>query len=158
VADPDEAAARDAGMIAAAKEDRLSAPPPPPAIGPGLLLAGDPLAGHLFIQDQVRRGQTTGLFDDVVGRGWTLLSPTCDPATQLAPELAAFFASIGGISAHVGAGSLIADVNGSYAKWFAAAGKSVVLQRPDFYVFGTASAVDGTAHLVGTLRSLLVAA
>ena len=116
VADPHEAAARDAGMIAAAKEARLSAPPPPPAIGPGLLLAGDPLAGHLFIQDQVRRGQTTGLFDDVVGRGWTLLSPTCDPATQLDPELAAFFASIGGISAHVAADAPIADVTGSYAQ------------------------------------------
>jgi hypothetical protein len=144
-------------MIAAVQEARLSAPPPPPAIGPGLLLAGDPLAGQLFIQDQVRCGQTTGLFDDVVGRGWTLLSPTCDPATQLDPELAAFFASIGGISAHVAADAPIADVNGSYAKWFATAGKAVVLQRPDFYVFGTASAVDGTAQLVGTLRRLLAA-
>jgi flavoprotein hydroxylase len=157
VADPHEAAARDTAMIAAAKEARLSAPPPPPAIGPGLLLPDDPLAGQLFIQDQVRRGQTAGLFDDVVGRGWTLLSPTCDPATQLAPELAAFFASIGGISAHVAADALIADVNGSYAKWFATTGKAVVLQRPDFYVFGTASSVEGTAQLVGALRSLLAA-
>jgi len=55
---------------------------------------GDPCAGHLFIQGEVRRGKATGLFDDVVGRGFTLLSPVGDPARRLAPDLAAFFASL----------------------------------------------------------------
>jgi len=81
------AAARDAAMIAAAK-DRGPAPPlPTPAIGPGVLVDGDPCAGHLFIQGEVRRGKAAGLFDDVVGRSFTLLSPVGDPARRLAPDL-----------------------------------------------------------------------
>ena len=96
VPDPDDAAARDARMIAAAKSVGLSPPLPPPALGPGLFVPGDPLAGQLFLQDRVRHGARTGLFDDVVGRGWTLLSPHCDPATQLDPELAGVLRLAGG--------------------------------------------------------------
>src|SRR5213083_1940905 len=69
VADPAEAAVRDAAMIAAVKERGPTPPLPTPAIGPGLLVDGDPLAGHLCPQGEVRRGAATGRFDDVVGRG-----------------------------------------------------------------------------------------
>jgi 2-polyprenyl-6-methoxyphenol hydroxylase-like FAD-dependent oxidoreductase len=155
VADPAAAAARDAAMIAAVKDGGPTPPLPTPAIGPGLLVDGDPLAGHLFLQGEVRRGETTGRFDDVVGRGFTLVNPVGDPARGLAPELAAFFASIGGISAHVGPGGSVHDVHGTYARWFAEHGVGVVLQRPDFHVFGTAATIDGTAALVGRLRSAL---
>src|SRR5712691_10570935 len=65
VSDPAEAAARDAAMIAAVN-DRGPTPPLPTPIGPGLLVDGDPLAGHLFLQGEVRRGEATGRFDDVV--------------------------------------------------------------------------------------------
>src|SRR5262249_21947027 len=155
VADPAAAAARDAAMIAAVKDGGPTPPLPTPAIGPGLLVDGDPLAGHLFLQGEVRRGETTGRFDDVVGRGFTLVSPVGDPARGLAPELAAFFASIGGISAHVGPGGSVHDEHGTYARWFAEHGVAVVLQRPDFHVFGRAATIDGTAALVGRLRSAL---
>jgi len=107
------------------------------------------------VQDRVRQGARTGLFDDVVGRGWTLLSPHCDPVTRLDPELAAFFASLGGIGAWVGNDGPIIDLHGSYARWFARAGVAVVLQRPDFYVFGTGPLEDGANRLVGTLRERL---
>jgi 3-(3-hydroxy-phenyl)propionate hydroxylase len=142
-------------MIAAARERGLTPPLPTPAIGPGVLLDGDPLAGHLFLQGQVRRGGAIGRFDDVVGRGFTLLSPAADPASLLEPDLAAFFASLGGTSAQVGPAGPVHDLNGSYAKWFAEHGVGVVLQRPDFHIFGTAPAVDGAAALVGQLRSAL---
>ena len=46
-------------------------------------------------------------------------------------------------------------MHGTYAKWFAENAVAVVLQRPDFHVFGTATAIDGTAALVGRLRSAL---
>jgi 2-polyprenyl-6-methoxyphenol hydroxylase-like FAD-dependent oxidoreductase len=155
VADPAAAAARDAAMIAAV-EDRGPTPPlPPPAIGPGLVVDGDPLAGHLFLQGEVRRGDATGRFDDVVGRGFTLVSPVADPASRLAPELAGLFASLGGISAQVAPGGPVHDLHGGYARWFAANGVGVVLQRPDFHVFGTAPTIDGSAALVGRLRSAL---
>ena len=107
------AAARDAAMIAAAKDRGPTPPLPTPAIGPGVLVDGDPCAGHLFIQGEVRRGKATGLFDDVVGRGFTLLSPVGDPARRLAPDLAAFFASLGGLSAQVAPGGPVEDVRGT---------------------------------------------
>jgi flavoprotein hydroxylase len=155
VPDPAEAAARDARMIAVAKSAGLSPPLPPAALGPGFFLSGDRFAGQLFVQDRVRHGDRTGLFDDVVGHGWTLLSPDCDPVTRLDPELAAFFASLGGISAWLGEKGPVADLNGSYARWFSSAGRDVVLQRPDFYVFGTAPLEGGARRLVGGLRDQL---
>ena len=114
-----------------------------------------PHAGQLFVQGRVQRGGVTGLLDDVGGRGWTLLSPFCDPAAQLDAAAAAFFASIGGISAQVGPDGPVRDVDGSYAKWFAAAGVEVVLQRPDFYIFGTASTANGAGKLISQLRRAL---
>jgi 2-polyprenyl-6-methoxyphenol hydroxylase-like FAD-dependent oxidoreductase len=155
VADRQQAAARDAAMIAAARDMGVTPPLPAPAIGPGLLLDGDPLAGHLFLQGDVCRGDVTGRFDDVVGHGFALLSPVTDPGALLPPDLAAFFASLGGVSAHVAPGAPVHDLNGSYATWFAESGTSVVLQRPDFHVFGTAPTVDGAANLIGRLRSAL---
>jgi flavoprotein hydroxylase len=155
VADPQEAAARDARMIAAAREMGYTPPLPAPAIGPGLGLAGDPLAGHLFLQGRVRCGGVTGRFDDVVGRGFTLLSPVADPASRLDPELRAAFVSLPGTSAHIGADGPVQDVDASYARWFAQHGVGVVLQRPDFHIFGTASTIDGTAALVAQLRAAL---
>jgi len=155
VSDPREAASRDAAMIAAARETGFTPPLPTPAIGPGLLLDGDALAGHLFLQGRVRNGAASGRFDDVVARGFTLSSPVADPAEHLAPDLAAFFTSLGGTSAHVGPEAPVRDLDGSYARWFAQHGVAVVLQRPDFHIFGTAPAIDGAAHLVQALRSAL---
>jgi len=155
VADPEQASARDAAMIAAAGAAGVTPPLPTPALGPGLLLDGDPLAGHLFLQGEVRRGAAAGRFDDVVGRGFALLGRSADPGSILPPDLAAFFASLDGITAHVAADGAVHDVNGSYAKWFEKNGVGVVLQRPDFHVFGTAPTADGATALVGRLRSAL---
>src|SRR5262249_43898536 len=119
VPDPEAAAARDSAMIAAVKDRGPTPPLPTPALGPGLFADGDPLAGHLFLQGEVRRGEQNGRFDDVVGRGFTLLSPVGDPESRLPPELAAYFASLGGVSAHVALGAPVHDLHGSYAQWFA---------------------------------------
>ena len=113
VSDPEQAAARDGAMMAAARETGLSPPLPMPPIGPGLVADGDPFAGRLFPQGEVRRGDTIGRFDDVVGRGFTLLGGAGDPASVLPPDLAAFFASLGGISAHVAPGGPVHDLNGT---------------------------------------------
>jgi 2-polyprenyl-6-methoxyphenol hydroxylase-like FAD-dependent oxidoreductase len=155
VPDPQQAAARDAAMIEAARQRGATPPMPGPAIGPGLLLPGDAHAGQLFVQGEVRCGARTGRFDDVVGRGWTLVGADFDPAGSLDPDLAAFFASLGGRVAHVGAAAPVVDVNGSYARWFASAGVAVALQRPDFHLFGTAAGRDGTATLLRELRRRL---
>jgi len=84
-----------------------------------------------------------------------LLGRACDPASVLAADEAAFFRRLGGRSAHVALDGPARDVNGMYAEWFADAGIDVVLQRPDFYVFGTAATPDGAADLVRALRAAL---
>ena len=153
VADPEAAAARDAQMISVARASGVSLPQPLPPLGPGLFLDGSPCAGQLFPQDVVRAEDQTGLFDDVVGRGFALLSPSCDPRSSLAPDLEAFFASLGGVSAQVSPAGPVVDVTGRYAKWFEAAGATVALQRPDFALFGTATGPDAANTLVRALRA-----
>lgn len=155
VPDAEQAADRDRRMIAEARERKAPVPAQLPPLGPGCFQPRDPAAGRLFVQDRVRRGAALGLFDDVVGRGWALVSPLGDPAARLDPELAAFFASIGGVGAHVAADGPIEDVGGGYARWFGEHGAAVALQRPDFHVFGTAPALDGAAALVAALRERL---
>jgi 2-polyprenyl-6-methoxyphenol hydroxylase-like FAD-dependent oxidoreductase len=156
VPDPAEAAARDRRMIAEARERKAPVPSALPPLGPGFR-AATPAAGELFVQDRVRRGGETGLFDDVVGRGFALVSPAGDPSAQLDPELAAFFRSLGGVTAHVGAEGPIADLNDGYARWFAERRVAVALQRPDFYVFGAAEKLEGAPALVAELRARLAA-
>jgi flavoprotein hydroxylase len=155
IADPAEAAARDAVMLAAIKEGQQTTPPPAPGIGPGVLLTGDPLAGQLFVQGRVRAGGVTGLFDDVVGHGWTLLSPLADPAQGLEAGAAAFFTQLGGVSAQVGRNAPVEDLDGTYGRWFERTGVAVVLQRPDFHVFGTAASLAGATALIESLRRAL---
>ncbi len=96
-----------------------------------------------------------GRFDDVVGRGFALMSTVGDPTTALGPELAAYFASIGGFVAHLTPAGAIRDVKGSYGRWFAEHGIAAALVRPDFHIFGTARAVADSNKLVTALRSAL---
>ena len=49
----------------------------------------------------------------------------------------------------------VADLAGSYARWFGEQGVAVALQRPDYAVFGTAPTLDGAAELVASLRKKL---
>jgi hypothetical protein len=155
VADPAEAAARDARMIGESRDRRAPVDAPLPPLGSGCLAAGTPAAGRLFVQDVVRHRGATGLFDDVVGRGFVLASPTGDPAAALDPELSAWFAGIGGLCAGVAPGAPVEDVSGGYARWFASHGAAVALQRPDFAVFGAAAALEGASDLVRALRARL---
>ena len=107
------------------------------------------------MQDLVRHRGVTGRFDDVVGRGFALVSPAGDPAAALDAELAGYFASLGGISAHVGPGAAVEDVAGGYARWFAKHGAAVALMRPDFAVFGAAPKLGDAGTLVRALRERL---
>jgi flavoprotein hydroxylase len=155
IADPAEAAARDRAMIAAAAAGHQIAMPAGMPIGPGITRADDATAGQLFVQGHVRRAGASGLFDDVVGRGWTLIAAAGDPLAHLDAESAAFFASLGGVAAHIGDGG-VEDVDGAYHRWLAEHGVGVVLQRPDFYVFGSAARVEDAGLLVRDLRRMLV--
>jgi 3-(3-hydroxy-phenyl)propionate hydroxylase len=153
VADPAEAEARDVRMLAEARSRTAPVAAPLPPLGPGCFAEG--AARELFVQDVVRRGGVTGRFDDVVGRGFALVSPAGEPAASLDPELAAWFASVGGFTAHVAKGAPIEDLNGGYARWFAEHSAEVALVRPDFAVFGVAGKLDASSSLLRALRERL---
>ena len=162
VTDPEEAAKRDERMIAS-REDPSEAPPipnPPHRLGPGLLHEGDPLVGMLSVQGQVCSSERTGLFDDVVGGGWTVLSTVANPRDTLEEEQLAFLDDIGAHLVRVapeeesGDGTVV-DVDGAYANWLDEAGIQAVMVRPDFYVYGTVRTMDELPRLVSSLQSSL---
>ncbi len=90
---------------------------------------------------------------------WAAASRWCrragDPARVLSEEQHAWFASVGGVCVHVGGGGPLRDVDGAYARWFATHGCEVVLQRPDFAVFGTAKEFARAAGIVSALVEVL---
>lgn len=156
IADPAEAAGRDAMMTAALASGQQATPPPSPTIGPGVLRAGDPHAGKLFPQGRVRTTDgREGWFDDVVSGGWVLIARDGDPFATLDRDAARWLRELGVVGAHVGDDAPLVDVDGTYARWFEGIGAAVALQRPDFYVFGAEARSADTPRLVDALRRSL---
>jgi hypothetical protein len=161
ITDPKVAAARDGQMLALREYPEMIPPALPPGkLGSGILCSDDPLAGLPFIQGKVTRNGQTGLFDDVAGRGFCLISTSGDPATVLKSRSSDFLASVGGLLVPVarevnGETEQVVDDSGTYHDWFTANGCSVVLTRPDGYIFGTASHLEEAEELVSALASLL---
>ena len=143
VPDPAEAKARDDAM-AAAVTDEISAVADLPGIASGVVDAGTTRAGELFPQGTVG-GRW---FDDVHGAGWRLV--TVDPdAADLDSSLADWLDSIGGT---------VVDLRGTapdLAAWFVDNDVQWALQRPDFYLYGTARDLAGAAQLVESLHRWL---
>jgi len=161
ISDPEEAHMRDEQMLAARKPPAQGGLPLPLfLLGPGLFHEGDPLAGHLFLQREVAREGLRGLFDDMVGRGFCLISTVGDPVTHLSADDEAFFTSIGGQSVSLRNSEnehadQIIDLSGAYTEWFAANSCAVVLMRPDCAIYGTAPDLAGAVKLVRSLREQL---
>lgn len=152
ITDPVEAAERDALMAAGVRTDGPQTHPPLPGVTAGVVRAGDPSAGQLFVQGRVDRGDGPVLFDDRFGTGWRLVMMDGELVDGVPEEQLAWFAELGGAAVVVDATS---DVDGTYAEWFTGHGVAVALQRPDFYLFGTASDATGAARLLADLRTAL---
>jgi 3-(3-hydroxy-phenyl)propionate hydroxylase len=149
--DPDEVRGRDE-MFLAAYDGSVTEIPPFPGVSAGIVLAGSPKAGDLFLQADVERAGVRTPFDDAVGAGWRLV--TNDPVA-LDRELADWFASIGGAVVAVGGSAELGDADGAYGTWFTEHGVTAALQRPDFVLFGTAVDATQTGELVRSLRDAL---
>ena len=151
--DPARAAARDAQMRRQRTDPDAVKEPPHPRLGhPSITVSGQDVAGRLAPQGVVRVRGVTGLFDDVVGGDWQLITRAGTP--QLDEETAAWFASIGGTVTAVSPTGSVADVDGAYASWFTEHDCDVLLSRPDFYVFGAGSTADALPLLL-QLRTAL---
>jgi 2-polyprenyl-6-methoxyphenol hydroxylase-like FAD-dependent oxidoreductase len=148
ITDPVIAEHRNAGFFAAQKDPSLM---PPLTVPPGpkaFCRANDPTAGSMGHQGRVRFNGAEGLFDDVVGRGWVLVS---SGASILPPQQTGFLKRIGAVIAQVGvegSGAPVIDVNGTYAAWLASIGRTTVLVRPDFFVWGSASTSSDAAAML----------
>jgi 2-polyprenyl-6-methoxyphenol hydroxylase-like FAD-dependent oxidoreductase len=154
-----EAAERDRQMMAVIDDPSLApAPPPPPHLGPGLFATDDPAAGLLSIQSRVSFGGATGLFDDVIGRGWFVLTTGALPADLLAglteegrEVLVRLGARVLRVASAKDAGDIdVVDLDGRYNDWFAELSAETVVVRPDYYVY----AATDSAHLGDVLAGL----
>ncbi|WP_443032590.1 bifunctional 3-(3-hydroxy-phenyl)propionate/3-hydroxycinnamic acid hydroxylase MhpA [Streptomyces sp. DH41] len=187
VTDPAAAAERDATVLAGRRG--RTGPGAPDAARPlsaGLLRTpgggeGSP-AGAVVPQARVSAGGGTGLFDEVVGRGFVLLT-TDDPRPALGEDRWSFLAALDthvvrlsppGPAGPAGtAGSTadtgddgdtrtgltdVIDTDGRYLAYLAEHDATALLVRPDYHVFGAASGPEDTAALVDELRDRLAAA
>ncbi|RZS36324.1 flavoprotein hydroxylase [Herbihabitans rhizosphaerae] len=164
--DPAAAADRDAAMLANRRRTAGTAGEPAvyQPLTDGLLWkhrdAVAALRGRLVPQGTVAADGHSGPFDDVVGRGFVLM--TVDSPERLAPGRLALLADLG---AHVvqivpateeGHGaSAVRDVDEVYLPYFSASGARWVLVRPDFYVFGAVADESAAEDLVGGLGQRL---
>ncbi len=161
ITDPQAAAERDKRMIKST-EDRTAPPPipnPPHTLGPGLLRTNDPHSSVLFVQGRVAYAGKSGLFDDVVGQGFSLLSRG-DLPPVLKEDQREFLASIGAHVLHLAQAETTSDgafidLEGRYAGWFEENGCEAVLVRPDYYVFGAVGKMEEVSNLVADLQAQL---
>lgn len=154
--DPARAAARDAAFRMELTDRAAHAVEPPhPRLGePSTTLSSGGVEGRLSVQGRVEVEGRTGLYDDIVAGGWQLIGWEQDPAEALSDADLAWFTDIGGTAQAVSADGPVRDVDGTYRRWFQEHGCTVVLTRPDFYVFAAGTSSDVPRFLAG-LRRLL---
>jgi flavoprotein hydroxylase len=163
--DPAAAAERDKSMIAEQRNggDQTAALFGPQSLTEGLLMhdaAGQPTApaGELGRQGKVRFQGGTGLFDQTVGPGFTLLA-TRDPHDLLDEDCLAWCKRVGIRLLRVtrdpsadGPADVV-DLDGVYSTYLAETGQIALLIRPDSYIFGGAAHPGEIPRLIITLRN-----
>ncbi len=156
--DVGRAAARDAEMIARSRDpDAATRQPPHPRLGePSLTIASQGADGRLAPQGWVQVGDRIGLFDDVVGGSWQLISGSADPTELLGEDDLCWFREIGGTVTDVSGAGPVQDLDDGYQRWFTEHGCEAFLARPDFYVFAAGEHTD-TPQFVSRLRQALQA-
>ncbi|MEJ7635526.1 bifunctional 3-(3-hydroxy-phenyl)propionate/3-hydroxycinnamic acid hydroxylase [Aeromicrobium sp.] len=158
ILDPDEAAQRDAAMIAELASGREPEPPPRPRLGAGLY-RGDQ-GGYLSWQGRIDVEDRTDVrFDDVFGAAALIIRDREDAESlsgeqigrlnQLGITVTCFddaFAGAEGVQA-------FGDARGTYAEWFTSIDADAVLVRPDLYVFAAESGPGAAPRLADAYSS-----
>ncbi len=154
--DPGKAAERDERMLAELHDpNAILVEPPHPQLGhPSITIDGDVNAGRLGVQARVQSDGVTGLFDDVIGGSWQLVSIDEDALTAIPERLRQWFEIIGGSITLLTEDGAVRDIDGAYRAWLREHGCTVALTRPDFYVYGTDLVLDA-ARLLQSLHDRL---
>jgi len=165
VLDPEEAAARDARMIAAGADPQHALPPtPPPVLGDGVLKRGADGnraagVGHLTPQYQVTHQGRTAPLDELTSDGFTILTDGGEPCAALDATDRYFLQSIGASVVALYADHAppegYLDSDHGYLPHLREHGHVAAIVRPDFYLFGATSTADGLHDLIGQLRDQL---
>lgn len=129
ISDPQQAAERDAFLLAERARGASPVPPPEPKLGPGLFASGTDLRAAIFPQDTV-----AGLrLDDVLGQGaWLIARHGRDVEGLVARAATRFVTRIEALD-----GPVLAPFASRLARLFAGKSIEAILVRPDRYVFGS---------------------
>lgn len=152
--DPERAATRDAALREQSSNGTAEEPPHPRLGEPSLSIMEHPAEGRLAPQGRIRVDGRVGLFDDLIGGGWQIISRVGAPTDMVAGDDTRWFLDLGGVFGDVSERGPIDDVDGVYARWFSEHDCDAVLARPDFYVLAAGSHAD-IASFVSRLRLTL---
>jgi 3-(3-hydroxy-phenyl)propionate hydroxylase len=141
--DPEKARLRDEFI----RSHALTKPETPSLHGGMLDPEGSALTGKIWPQGTVRVGERSGRFDDVVGRGFVLLSRT-SLDDVLSPETKSALDAIGCLRLSF---ADFEDTDGKYSSYFDSNAIDCLLARPDFVIFGTRGDSTSAASLVNNL-------
>ncbi|MFD3702060.1 bifunctional 3-(3-hydroxy-phenyl)propionate/3-hydroxycinnamic acid hydroxylase [Nocardia sp. NPDC058658] len=150
VLDPEQAAQRDARMIAGNADPAVVLPVTArPVLGAGVVRADGDLSGTMIPQFPVDGDAV--LLDAATGYGALLLLAAQRPAADLLDEpLRASLATaeVTALSVASGGNPDLGDHDDAWTAWLAANSLAAVLIRPDHYVFGTAESIEDVTALV----------
>lgn len=154
VSDDREAQARDRRYLSG----EAGPLPPFPGLQAGLLYPSENgLSGQLFVHGTLRRGEQSGRFDDLFGRGFHLIiaQQAASPA-----RLASARSLLDGIGGEVvvigdGRGGSWQDPGEKYAAFLREQGVCAALMRPDFYLYGAVAREEEIPDLLQSLRERL---
>lgn len=156
IPDEKEAEARDQAFLSG------NVPPFPdmPILTKGILhnnLNGELLSpvGELSVQGFVKYQGNIGRFDDVIAKGWTIISTKADPQSVLSDSQITQLEQIGVNFVHVSYEDntdAVYDLHGKYDEYFNKRSLEAIIVRPDFYTF---AAVSSLADLSGAVDQLL---
>jgi hypothetical protein len=157
--DPERAKARDKAILEAGADEST----PMPTLQAGILQRGDdgeatPPVGAPGPQGRVEYEGRVGRADDVMGRGWALLTKGMGPLAGVDSAQLDFIELIGGQTIPLSddpASTLARDLDGVYMDFFEANGAVAILVRPDFYIFGVAGDRSEVPAMLDDLRSQL---
>jgi len=154
-------------MMAAIADPTLAPPaPPPPRLGRGIFADGNAAAGTLSIQSRIEHQERVGLFDDVLGRGWFVLTTASAEtlpagAQQVLDRLGGRLLRVDPAGQEAGAANeaVVVDLDGRYAAWFSELGRDTVIIRPDFYVYAAVDRIElaDVLHALGVQLTAPVA-